>query len=83
MSYSNHRVQSIKLRRSLEYDYLQSGPGMQYLAATTISQSGHGYFTSPQSVIYDDKRQALYAISSAQFPRSLSEYAIVFYYFSR
>ena len=42
--------------------------GVQYLAANTISQLVRGYFTSPQSIIYDDSRQALYAIVSAQYP---------------
>ena len=56
--------------------------GIQYLASTTISQLGHGYFTGPQSVIYDDKREALYAIVSAQFP-DLSQNMRLYFIISR
>ncbi len=35
---------------------------------STESQPVIGYFNNPQTVIYDDVRQALYSLSSAQFP---------------
>jgi len=46
------------------------------------SQPVLGYFTSPQSIIYDDARQALYAIFSAQYP-DYSQNARLYFIISR
>ena len=45
----------------------------------TISQPGWGYILPPsQSIIYDDKRQALYAVIAAPFPDTSQNMRIYF-----
>ncbi len=39
-----------------------------YLATSVESQPIRGYFNSVRTIIYDDSRQALYAITAAQYP---------------
>lgn len=60
---------SLDLNWAGSWDYIISNNICQQFHVTNIiSQPRHGYFNCPQSIVYDDKRQALYAMFSAQSP---------------
>ncbi len=57
--------------------------GIEWAISPVESQPFYvGYFPCPQSVIYDDSRQALYAIFSAQYP-DISQNARLYFVISR
>ena len=56
--------------------------GTNWLISPAESQPSRGYFISVQSSIYDDSRQALYALLSAQYP-DISQNARLYFVISR
>ena len=52
--------------------------GQQYLSAYTKSQPSHGYINCPQSILYDNDRQALYLIGAIESPEFGQDMRLVF-----
>lgn len=56
----------------------QLGLFFAFQGVSVISQPYFGYFTSPQSILYDDARQALYVIGAVRSPDFSQDMRIVF-----
>lgn len=88
-SYIQPQVVTFKSPGPIDQNYagpwntaILSNGGQQYGASTTISSPDFSYFTGPQSIIYDDSRQALYALACTQSPE-LSQNMRLYFIISR